>query len=229
LYVLAALSKGRPERGLNSRRHGPEEEEPGRADGDRADVPILDPGGSRDDPALWALAKPRDLAGVVIVVEGYTDALAMHQAGILNTIALMGTAITDKQVATLKRLAPTVVLMLDGDDAGAQAILRAAEVARPSGLRLLVAPLPAGSDPADLLRSQGAEAVRGLVADASAFARFRVRRHVDRADLSCAEGKDQLVKELRPVFAEIPSSAVREDLIESVAAALELQPILVSS
>ncbi|MCA1701081.1 MAG: toprim domain-containing protein, partial [Actinobacteria bacterium] len=59
-------------------------------------------------------------AGVVIVVEGYTDALAMHQAGILNTVALMGTAVTDKQVAALKRLAPTVVLMLDGDDAGAQ-------------------------------------------------------------------------------------------------------------
>lgn len=59
-------------------------------------------------------------AGVVIVVEGYTDALAMHQAGILNAVALMGTAVTDKQVATLKRLAPTVVLMLDGDDAGAR-------------------------------------------------------------------------------------------------------------
>ena len=168
-------------------------------------------------------------AGIVIVVEGYTDALAMHQAGILNTVALMGTAITDRQVATLKRLAPTVVLMLDGDDAGAQAILRAAEVARPSGLRLLVAPLPAGSDPADLLRSQGAEAVRALIANAHAFERFHVQQHLDRADLSCAEGKDQLVRELRPVFADMPSSAVREDLVESVAATLQLQPVLVRS
>ena len=98
--------------------------------------------------------------GIVIVVEGYIDALAMHQAGIVNTVALMGTSITEQQIARLKQLAPTVVLMLDGDDAGAAAILRAGVLARPLGLEVLVATLPADTDPADLLQREGAPAVR---------------------------------------------------------------------
>jgi len=166
-------------------------------------------------------------AGVVIVVEGYIDALAMHQAGIVNTVALMGTAASEQQIAMLKRLAPTVVLMLDGDDAGAQAILRAGALARPAGLEVLVASLPAESDPA--VQQQGGDVVRELVAAAFAFARFRVLHHVERADVSSAEGKDRLLSELRDVFADIPSSAVREDLIAVVAAHLALQPALVCS
>jgi DNA primase len=168
-------------------------------------------------------------ARAVIVVEGYIDALAMHQAGIINTVALMGTAASEQQIAMLKRLAPTVVLMLDGDDAGAQAILRAGTLAQPAGLEILVASLPADSDPATLLQRQGANVVRKLVAAAIAFARFHVLHHVERADLSTAEGKDRLLRGLRDVFADIPSSAVREDLIAIVASHVALEPSLVSS
>jgi DNA primase len=168
-------------------------------------------------------------AGAVIVVEGYIDALAMHQAGIVNTVALMGTAISEPQIAALKRLAPTVLLMLDGDDAGAQAILRAGAVARASGLEVLVASLPADVDPAALVQRDGAATARELVAAGIAFARFHVQHHVERADLSTAEGKDRLVGELGDVFADIPSSAVREDLIALVGERLELRPALVNS
>jgi len=69
--------------------------------------------------ALTTLAAAAAKAGAVILVEGYIDALAMDQAGITNTVGLMGTAVSEQQIAALKRLAPTVVLMLDGDDAGA--------------------------------------------------------------------------------------------------------------
>ncbi len=167
--------------------------------------------------------------GIAIVVEGYIDALAMHQAGMVNTVALMGTSITEHQIARLKKLAPTAVLMLDGDDAGAAAILRAGALARPLGLEVLVATLPADTDPADLLQREGAPAVRELVADAGAFARFRVQRHLERADIGTAEAKDRLIHELRDVFADIQPSAVREDLIAWVARHLELQPSLLSS
>jgi DNA primase len=168
-------------------------------------------------------------ARAVIVVEGYIDALAMHQAGMANTVALMGTAASEQQTAMLKRLAPTVVLMLDGDDAGARAILRAGMLARPAGLEVLVASLPADSDPATLVQRQGADVVRELVAAAIAFARFHVLHHVERADVSTAEGKDRLLRGLRDVFAVIPSSAVREDLIALVATRVALAPSLVSS
>lgn len=167
--------------------------------------------------------------GIVIVVEGYIDALAMHQAGIVNTVALMGTSITERQITRLKQFAPTAVLMLDGDDAGAAAVLRAGVLARPLGLDVLVATLPADTDPADLLQRESAAAVRELVADAGAFARFRVQHHLERADIGTAEAKDRLIDELRDVFADIQPSAVREDLISWVARHLELQPSLVRS
>ena len=167
--------------------------------------------------------------GIVVVVEGYIDALAMHQAGIVNTIALMGTSITEQQIGRLKRLAPTVVLMLDGDDAGAAAILRAGALARPLGLEVLVATLPADTDPADLLQRAGAPAVHELIAAAGAFARFRVQRHLERADIGTAEAKDRLIHELRDVFSDIQPGAVREDLSARVARHLKLESSLVES
>jgi DNA primase len=133
--------------------------------------------------ARAAAAKAR----AVVVVEGYIDALAMHQAGIANTVALMGTAVSEHQIAALKRLAPTAVLMLDGDEAGAQATLRAGALAATAGLEVLVASMPSRSDPAALVQRQGAEAAHEVVARARAFTRFRVQHHIERSDLSTAE------------------------------------------
>jgi DNA primase catalytic core len=73
---------------------------------------------------------PAAKAAEVIVAEGYTDVIAMHQAGLRNTVGLMGTALTDEQVGELARLAPTVLLALDADAAGQEAMLRGARVAR---------------------------------------------------------------------------------------------------
>jgi DNA primase len=168
-------------------------------------------------------------SGIAIVVEGYIDALSMHQAGMVNTVALMGTSITEHQIAKLKKLAPTAVLMLDGDYAGDAAVLRAGVLARPLGLEVLVATLPARTDPADLLQREGAAIIRELVAEAGAFARFRVQRHLERAEIGTAEAKDRLIHELQDVFADIQPSAVREDLIARVARHLKLDPSLVST
>lgn len=156
-------------------------------------------------------------AGAIIVVEGYLDALAMHQAGICNTVALMGTAATDHQIAALTHLAPTVVLMLDGDEAGGRAILRTGALAQRADMTALVASLPEGSDPAALVKRQGADAAHELVGRAHAFARAQVQLHLERADTATAERKDRVVAELRDVFADIPPSAVREELLALVA------------
>ena len=130
----------------------------------------------------------------------------MHQAGICNTVALTGTAATEHQIAALKRLAPTVVLMLDAEEAGEQATIRAGALAQRAGMTALVASLPHGIDPAAYVRRNGADASRELVVCAQALARFRVSRNVEQADLSTAEGKDHLLGALRHVFADIPSA-----------------------
>jgi DNA primase len=168
-------------------------------------------------------------AGTVVLAEGYTDVIALHQAGLRNTVGLMGTALTPEQVAELARLAPVVALALDADSAGQEAMLRAAKVAAGRRLELRVVPLPPGADPADLVQAEGGAAMRALVDAAKPFVRFRVERELDRADLTTAEGKDRAIDALRPVFAALPPSAVRVELEQLVADRTELSPSLVSS
>jgi DNA primase len=94
---------------------------------------------------------------------------------------------------------------------------------------VLVASLPPDSDPAALVQRGGVDAARRLVGGALALARYRVMHSVDRADLGSAEGKDRLIRDLHEVFADIPPSAVREDLIALVAERVGIRPELVGS
>jgi DNA primase len=92
-----------------------------------------------------------------------------------------------------------------------------------------VVALPAGSDPADLVAAEGARAMEERVEASVPFVRFRVERELGAADLASAEGKDAAIAALRPVFAQIPPSAMREELIGLVADRTELAPALVAS
>jgi DNA primase len=105
-------------------------------------------------------------AGCVIVAGRYTEVIAMHQAGLRNTVGLTGTALTEEQIGELARLAPTLALALDADRAGQEAMVRAARVAAGRKLALRVVPLPRDADLVDLVQSEGAQAVRQRV-DAS--------------------------------------------------------------
>jgi DNA primase len=167
-------------------------------------------------------------AGQTIVCEGYTDVIALHQAGMRNAVGIMGTAMTEQQVEALAGLAPTVLLALDADSAGQEAMLRAARVAAGRKLELRVVPLPVGSDPADLVAEQGAEAVAGLIEGSVPLVRFQVQRTLDTADLSGAEGKDDVIDALRPVFAGLPPSVMRQELQGLVANRLDLPDAMVA-
>jgi DNA primase len=168
-------------------------------------------------------------AGEVLLAEGYTDVIALHQAGLRNTVGLMGTALTEEQVGELSRLAPVVLLALDADSAGQEAMLRAARVAAGRRLELRVVPLPEGLDPADLVAREGAAAIRERAARSVPFVRFRVERELGRADVASAEGKDRAIDALRPVFATLPPSALREELLALVAERVDIAPSLVAS
>jgi len=167
----------------------------------------------------------------VIAAEGYTDVIAMHQAGIRNTVAIMGTSLTEDQIGELARLAPEVRLALDADSAGQDAMLRAARVAagRKPPLRLRVVGLPPGDDPADLVQREGGEAISRLVDEAVPFARFRVLRRLDTGDLASAEGRDRVLEALRNDFSLLPPSAEREELARIAASRLDLSADLLES
>ena len=115
--------------------------------------------------------------GEMVVVEGYFDAIAMHQAGITNTVATSGTALTSDHARALKRMVRGLALTYDGDAAGQQAMLRSLGVLLAEGLDVVVVDLPAGEDPDSLVRRAGVDGwsrVREGAYDAVEF----VQRHV---------------------------------------------------
>jgi len=114
------------------------------------------------DLARQAISRQRN----AIVVEGYTDCVAAHQAGIENVVAVLGTALGERHVALLRRYADTITLVLDGDEAGQRRTNEILElfVAQQVDLRILT--LPQGADPCDFLETHGSEAFGRLLADA---------------------------------------------------------------
>jgi DNA primase len=165
---------------------------------------------------------PAARAGRMILVEGYTDVLALHQAGIRNAVGIMGTALTEEQVAELERIVRVLELCLDADRAGQEAMLRAARLAAGRQLELRVVGLPEGTDPAELVEREGAEALRALVENSEPFVVFNVDRILARSDTHSAEGRDRALAELRPLFEELAASVLRDDLVRRVAGRLEL-------
>ena len=170
-------------------------------------------------------------AGRMILVEGYTDVLALHQAGMLNAVGIMGTSLTEEQIGELERIVQVLDLCLDADSAGQDAMLRAARLAerRQPPLELRVVPLTAGTDPAELVERDGSEALRTLVEGSVPFVVFHVDRILERADLRSAEGRDKALDELRPILSELPASLVRDDLMRRVAGRLELSETRLAS
>src|SRR5271170_6691594 len=115
-------------------------------------------------------------AGEVILCEGYTDTIALHQAGMRGAVGLMGTALTGEQVGELARMASRVLLALDADSAGQEAMLRASRLAAKRKLELRVVALPEGADPAEVVQRDGPEAMSEAVRESVHFLRFRVER-----------------------------------------------------
>ena len=168
-------------------------------------------------------------AGRAIVVEGYTDVLALHQAGITEAVAVMGTAITPEQLKVLGSLAKTVVLALDADRAGTDAMIRAQRVAGDRGLELRVAAMPEGVDPAEMAQSGETERFSQLVEAAIDLPTFKVQTVLSRSDLDSGTGREAALSEVAPVLAAMGEVVGRDDLIRVVANRLDTDPSLVSA
>jgi DNA primase len=176
------------------------------------------------DRAKAAIAK----AGRAVVVEGYTDVLALHQAGIEEAVGVMGTAITPDQVAALSGMVEEVVLALDADSAGQEAMLRAQRVAAGRRMRLRVAAMPAGEDPAEMMAEEGGgERFRALLDGAEELTAFQVRLVLDRTDTSSPVERDRALAEVAPVLAGMGETVSREELVRKVAEQLDLEPAMV--
>src|SRR5215208_6469832 len=173
------------------------------------------------DRARAPIAKARQ----VIVVEGYTDVLALHAGGVGQAVAIMGTALTPEQFAELARAAGqdgTIVLALDADRAGLDALMRAARAAEEKRVELMVVELPAGKDPADLVAEGGAEAFTQLLERAISVPECQTRRVLADADLSTPHGRDRALEAVRPILTGVRRPATRNELVSYVSDRLDV-------
>ncbi len=167
-------------------------------------------------------------ANRAVVVEGYTDVLALHQAGMEGAVGVMGTAITPDQVATLSGTVDEVVLAIDADEAGEEAMLRAQRVAAGRRMRLRVASMPTGVDPAELMaEADGPERFRGFLQGAAELTDFQVTRVLDRTDTASPVERDRALAEVAPIIAGMEEGAAQSELIRKVADRLDLEPAMV--
>ncbi len=128
-------------------------------------------------------------AGWVAVVEGYTDVIAAHQAGLENVVGTLGTALGEDHIGGLRRLADRVVLVFDGDEAGMSAADRSLELFLGHEIDLRVLTLPAGLDPCDFLLQRGAAAFRELAERATDPLAYLLDRAADAVRLQLGRGR----------------------------------------
>ncbi len=172
---------------------------------------------------LYNYDKARAVAhqkGSIIAVEGYVDVIAMHRAGLTEAVAPLGTALTENQLAILWRSAAEPILCFDGDSAGQKAAYRALDIALPllqPGHSLRFAFLPDGKDPDDLLRSDGAEALKDVVTNALPMVDVLWNRAMSLNDRASPERKAAFEKDLRLQAASIRDEAVKRHYLDELA------------
>lgn len=156
----------------------------------------------------------------LILVEGYMDAIALHQAGFTNSIACLGTALTGEMAHLLSRYADEILLAYDNDEAGQKATERAMKVFSSIGMKIRVIRLSGGKDPDEILKKFGAEKIRSLIDGAENEIEFKLLKARDGLDLESSDGKvkyltlaaDILSSEKNSIAVDVYSSRLAEEL-----------------
>lgn len=141
----------------------------------------------------------------LIIVEGYMDCISLHQYGITNAIASLGTALTVNQARLIKRHADKVVISYDADIAGQKATLRGLDILKGAGLDVRVLLIPQGKDPDEFVRLNGKEAFLKLVYSAISLIEYRLKRAAEGIDFNNNEMVIKYVKRTAEIFANVDS------------------------
>lgn len=183
---------------------------------------------------LYALDKAKVTmasTGVAVVCEGYTDIIAMHEAGLTNAVATLGTALTKQHIRILSRHARNkIVYLFDGDAAGQRAADRALQFidssmtpeAGRNRIEVCAVTLPDNLDPAEYIGSfntpaEGGEALKGLIAGAQPLLQYGIERRLDKWDLQTAEGRAGALSDALAVLAPIKTSLLAKDYATQIA------------
>lgn len=152
----------------------------------------------------------------VIVVEGYFDAIALHQAGLTHAVATLGTALTLEHVQTLRRFADNVVLLFDPDAAGVRAALRGLDLFVNSGMGVKVITLPAGEDPDTFVRKEGAGVFAKMEAAAPSLLDYALDHTLKQAEAGSLESRIRSVDEVLRILQKSEHPIEREERMRVV-------------
>ena len=157
-----------------------------------------------------------------VLVEGYMDTITAHQNGFKNVVAAMGTSVTERQVTILKRMTRNIVLALDADTAGTEAMLRCVEYENILDAEIRVILLPEGKDPDDFIR-RNADQWPALVDAAVPAIDYAFERTLVELNLDTAADKSRASKELLPVIARIGDPIRRDHYLSKLANSTEIK------
>lgn len=179
------------------------------------------------DKAKTAMAS----TGVALIVEGYTDVIALHEAGFTNAVATLGTSLTRQHIRILSHHAKSkIIYLFDGDEAGQRAADRALEFIDSSmtpeagimRIDLYAATIPNNMDPAEYVKDVGAEAMQALLNDAQPLLRYGIDRRIARYDLTHPENKARAIQDAVQVLAPIKDSILANEYAVYIAGAVHV-------
>lgn len=154
----------------------------------------------------------------IIIVEGYMDLIALHQYGITNAVASLGTALTVNQARLLKRYVSKIIISYDADLAGQNATLRGLEILRNAGFDVKVLTVPEGKDPDEFVRNNGKEAFLRLVKDALPLIEYKIKRAAQGIDLKdgnelikYGEKFAEILADLNPIEKDVYIKKISEE------------------
>ena len=138
-----------------------------------------------------------------VIVEGYMDLISLHQYGITNVVASLGTALTINQARLLKRYADKVVISYDADLAGQMATLRGLEILRTAGFDVRVLSIPQGKDPDEYVRSNGREAFLKLINNAEPLIDYRIKKAEEGIDFKNSQSVILYSKRIMDIISDL--------------------------
>lgn len=173
---------------------------------------------------LYALDKAKESIrqlNQVIIVEGYMDVIASHQAGIKNVVASSGTALTKEQIKLLKRYTQNFIFAFDTDEAGKNAARRAIDLAIESDVNIRIAIVPNGKDPDECIRAD-LDLWKKTLKEAVSVVDFTLKDLIQRFDLKTIEGKKKIIQEILPLIKKYPNTIEKEEYLKYIANFLQV-------
>lgn len=165
----------------------------------------------------------------LIIVEGYMDVISLHQSGIINTVASLGTALTDSQGRILKKYAEEVVISYDADTAGQTAAIKGLDLLNEIGCNVKVLTVPDGKDPDEYVRKNGAEGFVKLADNALSLIEYKIKILRKEIDTSVTEGKIEFLNKVAVIISKLENNVEREMYIKKFAREYEISEEAMSS